>query len=137
MKYSNFTLRNTYLTEGQEENLSAQAELIEISDFDDALMNKFIDKKFSEHALNFDKAAFIRTVQKPEIRQYTGKPLFLEIICNRYSDIVGSPLVNPASILKILTDEWIRHDVYKKDLDTESKNEQIKIRQRISESLAL
>ena len=109
------TSRSTYLSEDQKKNLTNEAELIEISDFDETLKNKFIDKKFSGHTLTFSKGAFIRTLQKAEIRQYTGKPLFLEIICNRYSDIVESPIVNPASILKILTDEWIRHDVYKRE----------------------
>ena len=131
------TSRTTYLTAEQEAIFIDQDNLIEIADFDDDLISKFIAKKYASHKLKFDKAAFLNTLLRPEVKQLSGKPLFLEIICNRHSDIIDSSMVNPSSILKILTDEWIRHDVYKKDLDRQSKYELILLRQRISESLAL
>jgi uncharacterized protein YjbI with pentapeptide repeats len=130
------TTRRTYLTKDQENNFINNHDLLMISDFDSKNIKEFVNKKINNGKIKTDKSIFLNDLENSSLKKFIKKPLFLEIICDKYDEIKNQSIVNPASIFRILTDEWIKHDVLKKHLNQEEKNKLITLRERISESMA-
>ena len=131
------TSRNTYLTRNIEKNFIHDSNLIEILDFDNQNINDFVNIKLKHNKIKITKSELFKILDKPDIKKFTHKPLFLQIICDKHSEFQNRAITNPAVIFEILTNEWIIHDVNKNSNIDANKKEQIKkSRQRISESLA-
>ena len=131
------TSRNTYLTKNIEKNFIHDSNVIEILDFDNQNIDEFVNNKFKNNKIGITQSELYKILEKPDIKKFTHKPLFLQIICDKHSEFQNRAITNPAVIFEILTNEWIIHDVNKNPNLDENKKDNIKnSRHRISESLA-
>lgn len=132
------TSRHTYLSKNSEKKFFEGHDLFEIIDFDENQIREFIDKNFKVNHDGQKKAKMLELIKKPELGEFTRRPLLLQIIYDDYENIEKQSIVNPATIFRYLTERWIIFDVNKRrDLSEPSKNELKNHRQRISEVLAL
>ena len=127
------TGRHTYFTKDMEQ-LFDHDELIKLLDFNEKEIQTFLHKALPNNQL---KIKDIREViDEKRIDTLATKPLFLFVICKHFEELNKYSIINEAVILRTLTEEWIRHDVIKKNIDSEKKSQIIEERQRISEVLA-
>jgi uncharacterized protein YjbI with pentapeptide repeats len=77
-----------------------------------------------------------RVIENHKLQDLAQKPLFLSIITTNFDRLKEYFPINESVILKVLTEEWIKHDVLRKENEAD-KIRKINERQRISEILAI
>ncbi len=129
------TSRETYLSEGMKKSLLNYNDLVKILDFDNQQINTCLNLYIKN---NDDRINEIKTVIEEErFSDFSRKPLFLNIIIQKFDILKSHVLINESIILEVLTDEWIKHDsTIKLESDLIKKEKFIQSRQKISEILA-
>lgn len=129
------TSRHTYITGNMHKDVVKYKEFVKLYDFEQDEIDKFVDLLFKDDE---DKADEIKKVMNNEkVKELARKPLFLDIMCKNFDLLKEhiTKIINEVVVMRIVTDQWIKHDVSKKyenDVD-----EIINERQEISEILAM
>ena len=130
------TSRYTFISENTERTLLKNHNVLKIKEFNDSQVNGFIHKKIGKNYQQLEKIK--NAIHQVNLKDVIRKPLLLNVICDKYDSLKNYFVINDAIIFKILTEEWIKHDVLKRsELSDDEKNKLINMRQRISEILAL
>lgn len=127
------TGRHTYFTDKMEQ-LFTHDELVKILDFNDEEVQTFLHRVLANNQVIIGQINKI--IKERNIEEFARKPLFLSIIYKYHNELNKHPIINEAVILQTLTEEWIKHDVEKKNLEKEIEKKLTNERQRISEALA-
>ena len=110
---------------------------IKILDFDDNRVEKFLQLKFKESSKIIDEIK-IKLNNNEKLKTITHKPIFLNILCDRFKDLQKLIFINEAVLFQILTVGWIQHDLQKPNpLITDKQERKIEINTRCSERLAV
>jgi uncharacterized protein YjbI with pentapeptide repeats len=129
------TTRQTYL-QNFINRLSFDYEVLLISDYDPGEIEAFINRKYGSDPIRARR--IFTVISEKQIKDLAKKPIFLRVIGERIEEIQKHPVINAATLLQILTDEWIVHDVEKDDkLTDQVKREEKETRRKLSEILAI
>ena len=128
------TSRQTYFSGQREEQLLKEKSSIQILDFDQEQIETFIHRKSHKDESFF--TIMNNIIHNKRFIEIIKKPLFLNVICERYNEVNKYSIINPGIIMKILTDHWLTHDIKKND-NIEEYDKVMQERRRITEILAL
>ena len=128
------TSRYNFLNESQQKVLKNNQNFFKINDLNDSQQTTFLMRLLNN---DYEKVEKIKTwIKHKDIEPIAKKPLFLKIIAKRFGELKQLITINKASIFKILTDEWLIHDVERKYPESEQKSI-MHDRERISEILSI
>ena len=125
------TSRGTYLPQEMEEDLIENYHLLQIIDFDQEAIEKFVKKQFGAKTQKTKK--FLKKIQQNNFMNLAQKPIFLSALCE-IGDVEKYSIPNGARLLEILSYRWLQHDIQQNERKEE---ELLDIRHRISQILAL
>lgn len=129
------TSRQTYFNENMEKKLLIEyAGFIKLLDFSEEEIRYYL-KLYLNNDLNRVNEIY-RVIENHKLQDLAQKPLFLSIITTNFDTLKEYFPINESVILKVLTEEWIKHDVLRKENEAD-KNRKINERRRISEILAI
>ena len=129
------TSRHTYISGGIPTDLVNHKNAIKIEDFNRDQITEFLELKIKKK--NERDAILHRLEKDDKLREIVSKPLFLNILCDKFNEIKNLKFVNRAILFRILSVGWIQHDIEKPSKIQLRNTSRIEINQRSSERLAI
>ncbi len=132
------TSRHNYLSENNKKQLINHHDIFIIQEFNESQKSIFLRKKFSQNQIKTIEVD--KVIRHHKLEDIAKKPLFLATICDNLDNFKQNSsrkIVNEATIMQMLTDNWIKYDVQTKNIPKNKQRMKIIYRQRCSEILAI